>query len=117
SFSGSFTAPADRLTGRMSLVVEGKPQGSTYINVEEYKRPKFRVRFDPPAEAPRLETEVVVPRLYRRCYRRGQGRLAGRAAGSLPHLVLVGPEVSGFRPGTGDCPRHRSHRSRWLFLD
>ncbi len=61
SFSGSFTAPADRLMGQMSLMTEGGPYGSAYVNVEEYKRPKFRVRFDPPAEAPRLETEVVVP--------------------------------------------------------
>ncbi len=61
SFSGSFAAPADRLMGQMSLSTEGGPQGSAYVNVEEYKRPKFRVRFDPPAEAPKLETEVVVP--------------------------------------------------------
>jgi hypothetical protein len=61
SFSGSFTAPRDRLMGRMSLSTESGPQGSAYVNVEEYKRPKFRVRFDPPAEAPRLETEVIVP--------------------------------------------------------
>ncbi|MFC1636491.1 alpha-2-macroglobulin [Planctomycetota bacterium] len=61
AFSGSFIAPQDRLMGQMSLVVESGPQGSTSINVEEYKRPKFRVRFDPPAEAPRLDTEVVVP--------------------------------------------------------
>jgi uncharacterized protein YfaS (alpha-2-macroglobulin family) len=61
SFSGSFTAPRDRLTGQMSLTVEQGPSGSTYLNVEEYKRPKFRVRLDAPAEAPRLDTDVVVP--------------------------------------------------------
>jgi len=61
SFSGSFMAPADRLMDQMSISTEGGPQGTTYVNVEEYKRPKFRVRFDPPAEAPKLETEVVVP--------------------------------------------------------
>jgi hypothetical protein len=61
SFSGNFTAPRDRLMGRMSLVVEGGPAGSTSINVEEYKRPKFRVELEPPAEAPRLNEEVVVP--------------------------------------------------------
>lgn len=61
SFSGSFIAPQNRLLGQMSLTVENGPQGNTYINVEEYKRPKFRVRFDPPTEAPRLDTEIVVP--------------------------------------------------------
>ncbi|UCC96492.1 MAG: hypothetical protein JSW66_11685, partial [Phycisphaerales bacterium] len=61
SFSGSFTAPRDRLMGRMSLRAQDGPEGSAYFNVEEYKRPKFRVQLDAPAEAPRLETEVVVP--------------------------------------------------------
>jgi len=61
SFSGSFTAPRDRLMGRMSLIVEHGPDGSSYFNVEEYKRPKFRVKLDAPAEAPRLNAEVIVP--------------------------------------------------------
>ncbi len=61
SFSGSFTAPRDRLMGRMTLVAEGGPSGSTSINVEEYKRPKFRVELEPPAEAPKLGAEVIVP--------------------------------------------------------
>ncbi|KPL22091.1 MAG: hypothetical protein AMJ75_08740 [Phycisphaerae bacterium SM1_79] len=70
SFSGSFTAPRDRLMGRMSLEAqEGHPvprgptysRGYTYFNVEEYKRPKFRVELEPPTEAPRLNTEIVVP--------------------------------------------------------
>jgi uncharacterized protein YfaS (alpha-2-macroglobulin family) len=62
SFSGSFTAPRDRLMGRMSItVLNNIPKGSAYFNVEEYKRPKFRVQFDAPAEALRLDTEVIVP--------------------------------------------------------
>ncbi len=61
AFSGSFTAPRDRLMGRMSLNVPYGPSGSTSFNVEEYKRPKFRVEFESPEEAPRLNTEVVVP--------------------------------------------------------
>jgi len=64
SFSGSFTAPRDRLMGRMTLNVEGDVRGmsgSTGFNVEEYKRPKFRVELEPPAEAPKLNAEVVVP--------------------------------------------------------
>ena len=61
AFNGSFTAPRDRLMGRMSLSVDGEPSGYTSFNVEEYKRPKFLVELDPPDEAPRLNTEVIVP--------------------------------------------------------
>ena len=61
SFSGSFTAPQDRALGTMSLQVESGPGGGTSFNVEEYKRPTFLVQLDPPADAPRLGSEVVVP--------------------------------------------------------
>ena len=61
AFSGSFTAPRDRLMGRMSLTVRDGPHGYTSFNVEEYKRPKFKVELEPPTQAPRLDTEVVVP--------------------------------------------------------
>lgn len=61
SFSGSFTAPSDRLTGQMSLSVIDGPGGSASFNVEEYKRPKFLVELSPPDEASRLNAEVVVP--------------------------------------------------------
>ncbi len=55
SFSGSFTAPHDRLMGRMRI--EGI-RGATTVTVEEYKRPTFVVRLDPPATAPRLNDAV-----------------------------------------------------------
>ncbi|MHC4707237.1 MAG: alpha-2-macroglobulin family protein, partial [Planctomycetota bacterium] len=61
AFSGSFTAPRDRLMGRMSLNVWDGPHGHMSFNVEEYKRPKFKVELEPPTEAPRLDTEVIVP--------------------------------------------------------
>jgi hypothetical protein len=60
AFSGSVTAPRDRLMGRMTLSVEGKPAGFAAFHVEEYKRPKFRVEIEAPVEAPRLGAEVVV---------------------------------------------------------
>ncbi len=60
SFSGSFTAPRDRLTGRMRIYVHGGPSGSTFLNVEEYKRPKFRVTVAPPEEAAKLAAPVTV---------------------------------------------------------
>jgi len=61
AFSGSFTAPRDRLMGRMSLNVWDGPHGHVSFNVEQYKRPRFRVELEPPTEAPRLDNEVIVP--------------------------------------------------------
>jgi len=58
SFSGSFTAPRDRLMGRMRIRVDGEPQGQTYLNVEEYKRPKFQVALEAPKTAPKLNDTV-----------------------------------------------------------
>ena len=60
SASGSFVAPRGRLTGGMSLVVEGSPAGRTWFNVEEYKLPRFRVTFDAPVQAPKLGEKVVL---------------------------------------------------------
>ena len=60
SFSGSVTAPRDRLTGQMYLRVDGMPAGQTAIRVEEYKRPKFKVALDPPKEAAKLHGDVHV---------------------------------------------------------
>ncbi len=58
SFSGSFTAPRDRLTGHMTIRVEGQPGGSTNVRVEEYKRPKFQVTLDAPKTAAKLNEKV-----------------------------------------------------------
>ena len=60
SFDGSFTAPRDRVSGRMSLRVQGGPDGNAGFNVEEYKRPKFQVTMDPPRDAARLGAQVAV---------------------------------------------------------
>ena len=60
SFSGSVTAPRDRLRGRMTLRVFGDPQSQTQISVEEYKRPKFQVELQPPTEATKLGGSVRV---------------------------------------------------------
>ena len=59
SFSGSFTAPRDRLMGRMSIRTID-PRASVQINVEEYKRPKFLVTIEAPEPAARLNAEVCV---------------------------------------------------------
>jgi hypothetical protein len=58
SFSGSFTAPRDRLMGRMVLRTEGDPHGQTAVNVEEYKRPKFQVALEAPKTAGKLGAQV-----------------------------------------------------------
>jgi uncharacterized protein YfaS (alpha-2-macroglobulin family) len=58
SFNGSFTAPRDRLMGRMSIRVDGNPPGSSQVTVEEYKRPKFQVALEAPEEAGRLNGDV-----------------------------------------------------------
>ncbi|MEI8372538.1 MAG: alpha-2-macroglobulin family protein [Planctomycetota bacterium] len=57
SFSGNFTAPRDRLMGRMMISSAGMP-GNTWVSVEEYKRPKFQVTLDVPKTAARLGGEV-----------------------------------------------------------
>uniref|UniRef100_UPI003564FA93 hypothetical protein n=1 Tax=Shewanella putrefaciens TaxID=24 RepID=UPI003564FA93 len=44
TFNGTFTAPTDRLNGNMYISTN---TGSKYFSVEEYKRPKFEVLFDP----------------------------------------------------------------------
>ena len=61
AFSGSFTAPRDRLMGRMTIRAEGPLPGMTNVSVEEYKRPKFQVLLEPPKTAPRLGDKVSLP--------------------------------------------------------
>jgi uncharacterized protein YfaS (alpha-2-macroglobulin family) len=60
SFSGSFTAPRDRVMGRMTIRVDGEPNGATSVNVEEYKRPKFQTTLEPPTGAIKLNEKVSV---------------------------------------------------------
>ncbi|HWQ93656.1 MAG TPA: MG2 domain-containing protein, partial [Clostridia bacterium] len=61
SFSGSFTAPRDRVTGQMSIIAaESRAQGATTVSVEEYKRPKFEVTLDAPSTAPKLNDKVTL---------------------------------------------------------
>jgi hypothetical protein len=60
SFAASFTAPNDRLRGRMTIRVEGEPAGATNVSVEEYKRPKFQVTLAKPKTAGRLNTVVAL---------------------------------------------------------
>ena len=58
SFSGSFTAPRDRLMGHMMIRTEGEPHGNVGFNVEEYKRPKFQVAVEAPKTPAKLNVQV-----------------------------------------------------------
>ncbi|PKL39468.1 MAG: hypothetical protein CVV41_20745 [Candidatus Riflebacteria bacterium HGW-Riflebacteria-1] len=57
SFSGTFIAPADRLTG-VYAIYSNTFHSSTSIRVEEYKRPKFKVDIDTPTQAFQLDKVV-----------------------------------------------------------
>ncbi len=58
TFNGSFVAPTGVLNGRMTILVEG--MGSINVQVEDYKRPKFEVKFDEIKGSYRLGDEVSV---------------------------------------------------------
>ena len=60
SFSGSFTAPRDRLMGAMRIYVSSGPNGQANFNVEEYKRPKFQVTLEAPKTAAKLSDKVTL---------------------------------------------------------
>ncbi|MBU1108744.1 MAG: hypothetical protein KKB51_18860 [Candidatus Riflebacteria bacterium] len=57
SFSGTFIAPADRLTGVYNIYSNTFNSGAQ-IRVEEYKRPKFKVNIDTPTQAFQLDKVV-----------------------------------------------------------
>lgn len=57
TFSGTFTAPVGVLNGSMHMA-DG--YGSKYISVEEYKRPKFEVTFEPVEGVYKLGQKVKV---------------------------------------------------------
>ncbi|WP_142726051.1 alpha-2-macroglobulin [Chryseobacterium sp. ON_d1] len=50
SYHGSFILPKGKLNGNFYLRIEGESQGYKNFRVEEYKRPKFEVTFDPVKE-------------------------------------------------------------------
>ena len=57
--SGIFEAPLGGLAGRMSLR-SSIGRSEQYFRVEEYKRPKFQVKFDPVEESYKLEELVTI---------------------------------------------------------
>lgn len=59
TFNGSFTTPRTGITGQMHIKSSLGGQ-SKYFRVEEYKRPRFSVAFQPVSEAFRLNEQVVI---------------------------------------------------------
>jgi len=57
TFSGSFILPASNITGNVSLNTK---YGNTYFKVEEYKRPKFEVTFEPITGTFKVDDSVTV---------------------------------------------------------
>ncbi len=57
SFHGMFTAPVGVMTGQMTLQT---PIGAQTFRVEEYKRPKFEVSFEPIKGSYRLNETITV---------------------------------------------------------
>lgn len=57
TFDGTFTAPQGVLTGQMYIT---NSYGYQYFSVEEYKRPKFEVVFEPVKGSYKLGQEVTV---------------------------------------------------------
>ncbi|MBD8081166.1 alpha-2-macroglobulin family protein [Chryseobacterium caseinilyticum] len=47
SYHGSFILPKGKLNGSFTIKTEGFAEWNKYIQVEEYKRPKFEVTFEP----------------------------------------------------------------------
>ncbi|MBV7532703.1 alpha-2-macroglobulin [Chitinophaga sp. sic0106] len=58
AFSGKFTLPLGRITGSYRIT-ETNTNASTNFSVEEYKRPKFEVKFDPVKIAYRVGDTVT----------------------------------------------------------
>lgn len=57
SYQGQFTAPEGLLTGMFQLVAEN---GQKYVQIEEYKRPKFEVKYDTITGTYKLNDEVKI---------------------------------------------------------
>ncbi len=66
TFSGTFTAPETGLTGEMQLE-SNDGSGATSFSVEEYKRPKFEVGFEPVKGSFRLD-DTITTEGYARAY-------------------------------------------------
>jgi uncharacterized protein YfaS (alpha-2-macroglobulin family) len=60
SFSGTFTTPSGGLLGQMTLQASDNNGSQVSFSVEEYKRPKFEVKFDPIKGTFKLNQDILV---------------------------------------------------------
>ncbi len=60
SFSGSFVAPVGALNGEMTIRTDSNYNGNHSVSVEEYKRPKFEVTFEPVKGSYKLGEKVKI---------------------------------------------------------
>jgi len=60
TFNGAFATPTGGLTGKMRIEVTDGASGSEYFSVEEYKRPRFEVKYNPVKGSFRLNDTVTV---------------------------------------------------------
>lgn len=59
SFSGTFIIPTNRLNGSY-LIQSNSPYSVHHLQIEEYKRPKFKVELDAPSQEVKLGDEVSI---------------------------------------------------------
>ena len=60
TFNGAFTTPSGGLTGRMYIQATEGANGSVAFSVEEYKRPRFEVKFNPVKGSYRLNDTISI---------------------------------------------------------
>lgn len=60
AIQGSFRLPAGTLNGGFTLYTKGEITGQAYFNVEEYKRPKFYVDYEPVKGAYKVNDTITV---------------------------------------------------------
>ncbi|MEW6160077.1 MAG: MG2 domain-containing protein, partial [Verrucomicrobiota bacterium] len=60
SFSGNFVIPHGIISGAWSIKIAEGPEGSSSVQIEEYKRPRFRVALDSPRLGTRLNERSTV---------------------------------------------------------
>lgn len=98
SFSGSFVLPVSGPGGQYRI---DNKSGSSYFNVEEYKRPKFEVEFMPVKGSYRLNEQVTVPG-------RAESYTGVPVSGALvSYRVVRSVSWPFFRFGWGFYPFHR----------
>ena len=111
SFSGSVTAPRDRLMGRMTLRVDGDRTARRGLPSRNTSVPNSRYRWTrrkkPRGSATKSSCRAK-PRVYGSRHRRRQSALASRPTGTLSHLVVLALLVDAAATGASQEIAHGS---------